>query len=549
MELFNYQSVGIDSISLSLSKNNSVLAVSPGGSGKTVMFSCITQRYINKSNKKVAIFVHSEKLAEQARQKLYDMFGIYSQFIGAKTTSIDPNQAVYVCMVETFDRRSENESFLKYFSGVGLYIIDECHLTNFNKIFKHFPNSKRIGFTATPLPAKIDEPLNKYYDDIIIITTPEELIELNKENPKVGVVPSICYSLGSVDRSKFSTNKNGEFNTKEVDEEFRKKKQLQNTIDGYFQRAYGKKTIIFNPEIKTSIALLDELKKLGVNCRHIDSKKNGKYGSEKWIKETYEWFSKEPDAVLLNVGMATTGFDEKSIEVVIINRSVGSIALWIQMVVRGSRPYQYPDGTWKDSFLLLDFGNNAPPQGGNMGDCNTGLDWEFMFYNPRSPSNRNGVPNIKKCPECGAANSVSAMICQGMKLIFVTDEIEPCGYIFKEKEDQYDTIPRELIRIFQTIDIKKNIEFFKDRKEFFVYYETINQICNLARKEIVGDYLDDFQIEYIYQNAIAKTTEWFKATKRRKFVGYSADVKDKVLNKLQSLGFIITIDEASRVQV
>src|ERR1700735_1568597 len=127
--LFPFQEkAGIDIAELFRSGKRKVLAVSPGGSGKTVMSASTTSKYHIKqyqkeTQKKVAFFTHREELFNQTRDKFL-RFNNITEPIDANTNHINPHSDTFVVMVETFDRRSESSSFLDYFKNVGLVFID-----------------------------------------------------------------------------------------------------------------------------------------------------------------------------------------------------------------------------------------------------------------------------------------------------------------------------------------------------------------------------------------------------------------------------------------
>lgn len=542
--LFDFQDKGITSLAEKLRIFNSVCAVSPGGSGKTIIFSTIASRFIKMSDKKVIIFVHSNLLLSQTRNQLYNKYGIIAQKIDASTTHIDTNSRIFVAMVETFDRRSGSLSFLENFKNVGLMIVDECHLGNFKKLFVHFYQSKRIGFTATPLATDKKDPLKNYYQDMVIIATPTKLIELNRSFPNMGIVPSNAYSLGKIDRNAIKM-KGDEFDEEANSTEFRKKFQIANTLDAYLKRGYGKKTIVFNADIQHSLDMDAAFKKEGLNSMHVNgasaNKEYKKYGTDSYKEFVFDWFKRTPNAILNNVGIATTGFDEPSIETVIVNRLVNSLTLWIQMIVRGSRPYQYSNGVWKEDYLLLDMGNNAPIEGGNLSDGNCDIDWDFMFRNPKLP--RPGIGAMKTCPICGSLNYPSARVCKGLKIDFLSDEEVECNHIFAVTEKEEDLIPRELVKVISNIDVKKNIEYFKGQYEYKVYHEIYNQVLNYVEKDFPQD-LDYPQLRYIYDSIYKKTSEWFKLVGKNKFPNYRYDVKQKILNKLKERSINVDLEHA-----
>jgi type I site-specific restriction endonuclease len=131
-----------------------------------------------------------------------------------------------------------------------------------------------------------------------------------------------------------------------------------------------KTTLIFNSSISTS-RLVEQFfieKDYEHKIQHLDST-----FSDKDRKRVLDWFKKTPGAILTSVGILTTGFDEPSVEVILLNRATRSIALYHQMVGRGSRIYPK-----KTTFYIIDLGNNAK-RFGLWGDR---IDWEKVFKNP-----------------------------------------------------------------------------------------------------------------------------------------------------------------------
>lgn len=535
--LYDFQEAGINSISKKLFVNDSVLAVSPTGSGKAVMIATIASRFIQKSNKDVIIFIHRAELLQQTRQKLFDWYGIVSQSVDASTRSIQPVR-VFVAMVETFNNRSKLETFLSHFKNIGLLIVDEAHLASFKKIFIHFYNAKRIGFTATPIAANKKDPLKNYYKDVTVISTVKELVELNELLPSQGVVPCIEYSLKNLDRSQLSI-KGQDFDEDKMGIDLSRKPQLDNTINAYIKHGYNKKTIIFNANISHSISVTKAFKEHGFNVRHLDGTTSGEYGNSRYREQTFKWFNETPNAILCNVGIATIGTDIPSVETIIVNKATMSLPLFKQMIGRGGRPYKYPNGEYKREFLLLDMGDNI--EGGNMGRYDDGIDWEFIFNNPNKP--RHGISAVKTCPECGAINTASARICTAKVEDWLSEEEGECGYLFPIKDKEYDEVPKEMILIGGGIDVRKNIEFFKDRAEFYSMFETVKQIARKARKEIVGDYLDSTQLQYLSEITQTKISEWFKIKGKHKYRNFKEDCMFKIINELKTEGFIVSIEE------
>lgn len=535
-KLDDYQEKAISELAEKLKIHNSAILQSETGSGKTVIFSAITQRYITKSDKNVIIFVHTRELLVQTRRTLMNWYGIVSQKIDAKTKSIEPNTRVYVAMVETFNNRAASQRFLNHFSDIGISIYDEVHRGNFKKLFVHFCDSKRIGVTATPVYSNKKDPLKNYFADIVVGPDIEELIEVNRLNPRRGVVPCITYSLKNINRSDLKV-KGEEFDEDFMGEEFSKKKQIQNTIDAYIKYAYGTKAICFNANVKHSLLMHQAFLDNGLNSRHLDGNKGGMYGNDAYREDCFKWLKETPNAILCNVGIATTGFDDPSIETVILNSSMMSLTLYRQKCGRGARPYVYPDGRIKKDFLILDMGDNVV--GGGFNQWSDKVDWRFMFENPKIP--RPGVAVVKSCPNCGAINFASARICNGMTIDPVTDEEIKCEYVFPIKSAEEDTVFKEMVRITSDgISVSDCIKMFEDRSEYYAMYQLYTQIANLCRKNITSNYLDSEQLDGIFQSAEMKLKEWHKLTGKRIFPNFKAGVRSAMIKELTRVGFIIT---------
>lgn len=539
--LDDFQDVLISDTGQVLVQNMSVLAQSETGSGKTVIFSTIAKRFIDKQHQDVIIFVHKRELLNQTRTALLDWYGIISQKIDAKTKFVDPNARVFVAMVETFNNRSKASKFLDNFKNVGLCIVDEAHLSNFKKIFTHFITAKRMGFTATPIAATKKDPLKNYYSQIVCGPPVSTLIELNKSNPKRGVVPCITFAPENINRSDLKIS-GEEFDEKQMGEEFSKGKQIQNTIDAYIKLGFGRKTICFNASIEHSIAVTKAFVDNGFNARHLDGDKNGPYGSDAYREQCFHWLRNTPNAILCNVGIATTGFDDPTIETVILNSSMLSITLYRQKCGRGARPFIYPDGRIKKYFLVIDMGDNA--RGGGFGEWKDDIDWKFVFENPKVP--RPGIAPVKTCPMCGAMNAASTRICQGYRIDWLSDEEVFCGYEFTIQAAVEDTAEKKMVQL-GTIDINvaANISYFKDRHEYYSMYVIYEQIASVYRKEFKDDYLDASQLDAICEAAYQKISEWYKLQNKKKFPNFRAGVNVAMYKKLEEAGFCITPEEIS----
>jgi superfamily II DNA or RNA helicase len=478
---FGYQTKLIGGLAQCLTRVRRVVGQLATGGGKTVIFSGISYSYIQKNNDSVLILVHRKKLLKQARKSLYNLFKIDCQIIIAGMQHV-PYAKVYVGMIESVKSR------LDKLPPIGLVIADEAHIANFNKVLqKHFTTQKIIGFTATPITASKKHPLKDYYDDIVCGVDIAELIALNKEFPKQGLVQNITFAPKDiVDRAALQVSQShGDFQDGQMSLEFSKTKYVQNTVKFYEKHAKGTKTIVFNVNIDHSKLVCDAFVGAGYDCKHIDSEMND-------TEQTHilNWYKHTPNAILCNVGILTTGFDEPSIETVIINRSTISLSLWLQMCGRGSRPFPS-----KMLFTIIDLGGNAV----TLGDWCDARDWYDIFWNPPKPGDPKDQPApVKSCPNCDAIIPAPSKVCRFCGYEYPNKEMAP------ESEKEID----EMVVITKGIDAKKLIEKNKDKKKYFTFYEIGRRLAKNATSTVPS--MDDNIFEYIYNKYIELSHEWAK---------------------------------------
>jgi superfamily II DNA or RNA helicase len=375
--------------------------------------------------------VHREELLAQATKAIR----LQSQAVTAGMKSI-PHARVYVAMVETAYKR------LDKFTNIGLVIVDECHIGNFTKIIEHFTQSYIIGFTATPLAARKTNPLRNYFDDIVCGIDIPELIEQGF------LCPELTYSAAQiVDRARLKM-KAGDFDAAQMAAAYKNPKYIDTTINAYKAHSLGRKTIIFNCNVEHSMAVNAAFQAAGFNSRHLDADSPDR-------SEVLQWFANTPDAILNNIGIATTGFDQPDIQTVIVNKATASMPLWLQMCGRGARPHPV-----KLAFTIIDLGGNCITHGLWSSPRN----WSNIFHNPKKPGE--GVAPVKECPDCGALMHTAVRLCD-------------CGHAFPVIKPKDEAIEK-FIQVSKAIDVKKIIESHAHNKDYRSLYVLVEQVFNKA---------------------------------------------------------------------
>ncbi len=361
--LYDYQKRDIDKIFNRLnqfSEKYNLLYQLPTGGGKTVVFSEIVRRYIETTTKKVVVLTHRIELCVQTSNMLRG-FRVKNKIINSDVKELEDqdNYSCFVAMVETLNNRLSDDQLSIH--NVGMVIIDEAHYNSFRKLFKFFENCFILGVTATPLSSNIKLPMNDNYQELIMGDTINSLIK------KGFLATPVTYTF-DVGLGSLKIGMNGDYTVKSSEDLYSNFMMQDKLLHAYEKKSKGLKTLIFNNGINTSLQVYETFRREGYPIRHLDNT-----NSKQERAEILKWFKNTDNAILTSVSILTTGFDEPTVETIILNRATKSLTLYFQMIGRGSRILSS-----KQSFNIIDLGNNTV----RFGLWNSHVDWHLIFQSP-----------------------------------------------------------------------------------------------------------------------------------------------------------------------
>lgn len=463
IELFDDQDLFCSKIESKMQSVKRFVAQLPTGGGKTVVFSNIANNYWKEEEKPVLISVHRQELLDQTRNTLFKGFGIQATPIVAGMKYI-PYSEVYVGMVESTYKRSQK------LPDIGLHIVDECHIGVFDKLQRELEEAKTIGFSATPISSNKHKPLKLWYDDVVCGAQISELINYKPQR----LCQNLTYSPKDiVDRSTLAV-RGDDFNEDLMAQSFSRPKYVHNTVAAYKKYgAEGTKTIVFNCNCAHNDAVAEAFVQEGYNAKVLD-----RTTPKHMRKIILHWFETTPDAILCNVGIATTGFDEPTVQTVIINRATMQMSFWLQMCGRGGRIIL----PFKRMFTIIDMGGNALIHGDWCQDRN----WENLFWNPPKPG-KGGVPPCKRCinDEC------DAIIFAGLRTCPICGAEQPKGKGFVEGA------LGDLVLVTKHVNVNKLIEENTQHKQYYSFYLIGRNLAEITFKmsPVITDEIAKFALD------------------------------------------------------
>lgn len=341
MELRPYQNEAVASVEAEFSRGlRSTLIVLATGCGKTIVFSHLAAREVRRGGR-VLILAHRGELLSQAIAKLRSATGIEAGLEKAEETSdVAVDEIPYTVVVGSVQSMKSQKRLARFAPDeFSLIVIDECHhaLTGtYRAVIDHFPEARLLGVTATPDRGDLRS-LSEVFETIAYEYSIVDAIRDKWLSPiYVQTVPL------QIDLSGVAVQ-SGDFQAA----------ALGSALDPYLrqicreikERCHDRKTIVFTPLIATSRKMLSIFGEEGVaEVREVN-------GESPDRADTLQWFSDAPPGcVLLNSMLLTEGYDEPSVDCIVVLRATKVRALFVQMVGRGTR--LAPN---KKNLLLLDF--------------------------------------------------------------------------------------------------------------------------------------------------------------------------------------------------
>lgn len=440
---------------------NSLLVQLPTGGGKTVIFSYISLGIAQKENR-VLILTDRDELLKQAGGTI-SKFNLNPFFIKAGAKYIDHRKNIHIAMSQTLRNRIKEKQWADFIrEDVDLIIIDEAHIQEFNYLFESglLKGKKVLGFTATPSRSGKMRQLGMDYEKMVRGAEPKDLISLGY------LLNCDTYKFDAPDMTGVKINSlTGDYSEDSMFQRYDQKTFYQGLVMNYKKHAEGKKMIVFCCNVEHAIKTTIQLNEAGYRAKFICSEK-GKpkevaatslfdedgHGQQRAEYEKYKAKMKEYNfylenykkfsgtrkqifdgfhdnefEILVNVDIATKGFDEPSIEVVAVYRSTQSLTLWLQMLGRGSR---IMDG--KDGFIVFDFGGNVD----RLGNYDDNRTWSLWH---EAKNKGGGVPPLKECGVTSKGNPIKSTsdVKKGCeRLIMASLQLCPyCGFKYPDKKD------------------------------------------------------------------------------------------------------------------
>lgn len=457
-----YQQDALDKLRSTIGQGNKhILLGAPTGFGKTSLAKQIVDNAVDKG-KRVLFTAHRKDLIYQTF-KTFNRPGATSVSLGQEG-AFDKSLPIQLASLQTLAARLRNYG-KAYLGHIDIVIMDEVHYgwgsAMQNIIMEAFgEDAVVVGLSATPIDA-LGYRLEGF-DTTIYDTQTEDLIAEGYLTPVECFAP-VKPNLDNVQIRQ------GDYAIEQIEEIMEDDFIVRNSFEVWQKYAANMKTTIFCVSIAHAEMVRKEFEQNGVKTGIIHSKIS-KFQRD----ETLEAFSKGEIMVITNVDVLTTGYDEPTIECLLLARPTKSLRLYLQIIGRGIRTC---DG--KDQCLILDCAGNIKDNGYPTSRRN--------FNRPKPLKGKRKAPEEQPMEpqECEYCEAIINPEDRGRKIIETEDEIltvftcPNCQREVKTITVKKSDVELEAIEDPKKAELKKPINYNNFATQHGVYHE-LRKIGNKA---------------------------------------------------------------------
>ena len=299
------------------------------GAGKTVIAAEIIRTLRQRQGFGKTLFVaHRREIIDQTARTIGRQVPSATVQVEQGSRVATGEASVTVASVQSLVKRKDRYDPSEF----SLIICDECHRAlapSWEEVITHFHDRKQresllLGMTATPRRSD-GRSVSSVFREVAFEISRTELEDLGY------LVPMAYYSVRtelSLDRVKMS---GGDFQVGALSAVMDMPSVRALTVAAWKEMGAGKKTIAFCAGVGHSHHLAADLKAQGVTAQPID-------GRTKDRAAVLAAFRRGEIQVLANYGVLTEGFDEPSVQCILLARPTTSPLVYTQCIGRGLRP-------------------------------------------------------------------------------------------------------------------------------------------------------------------------------------------------------------------
>lgn len=337
-------------------KTKPSLIVLPTAWGKSILTAYVAKH----SGEHLIVLQPSKELLEQNYKKYCALCGGFGMNAGIFSASCGRKEIMPITYATIGSIKALGAKFKQL--GFTKMLIDEAHLyprestSMLGRFLKESGITHVLGITATPVKLQTNRDMNgSNYSKLVMLTSRSKKGNFFKEILHVGQVQEmvqlgywspLAYTSSTFDGSllEFNSSKS-EYTEESVKIAYDANGGLQSVCEAIDAHPERRHVLAYVPSVPDAIALSQAYPNSGVVYGEQDKRER---------EDVIRRFKAGQLRVIFNVRVLSTGFDYTGIDCIVLGISTASIALYYQIIGRGTRID--PD---KHDCLVIDLGGNT----------------------------------------------------------------------------------------------------------------------------------------------------------------------------------------------
>lgn len=394
IQLRDYQQDLLESVQSTLAlKQARVMMQLPTGGGKTIIAGALLFAWL-EGRRKAVWLTHRKELAVQTHDLLVNanvLASVDSRWNPGEDAPAKQN-SVAILMAQTVSRRTAKTRVWRRYGGEDLMIIDEAHHASadgWTRAMQQWPG-RILGMTATPWRLSQKEGFDHLFSALLCGPAVEELQSGDHLCDAQVLRPSPQWIIrGGV------IGMDGDFTDAGIEAANQDHIMTAGALKFWQEHARDRQTIVYAVSVDHALNLAAVFRSAGVPAGVM----LGETSDEERAR-LIAAFKRGNLRVLVNVAVATEGFDLPDASCVVITRPTKSLTLYLQMVGRGLRPKED-----NSDCLILDLAANSEVHGLPEDD----REW---FLEPRAAQEDVGDALTVWCDSCKTVSPAASHACQ-----------------------------------------------------------------------------------------------------------------------------------------
>lgn len=292
----------------------------PTGTGKTIVFA----ELIRRLGEPALVIAHRDELLQQAADKIR-MVNPQAWIGLVKAQADERDHPVVVASVQTLSRQARLDRMP---GDYRLVVIDEAHhatADSYRRVMARWPDTPIVGVTATP--ERSDGGLDGVWQELVYSRDLQWAIR----DGYLADLRALRVTLSGFNPHQLRV-RGGDFLDGEAGRALSDAGAPAYAVRAYREHADGRKALVFTPTVQLAHEMAGAFDRGGVTAEAVD----GSTPADE-RRAIFRRFAAGDTRVLANCGIATEGYDEPSVDCVILARPTMSRVLLAQMVGRGTR--------------------------------------------------------------------------------------------------------------------------------------------------------------------------------------------------------------------